>query len=96
MQQQTLPNRGCACGHRQVHTIQKVEKTVEITEAQYFDKIVDVPGVCQRQEPTIIMTAQKTVEVLQSQSDDQCRSITSCSAGNGPTQRCVHVIRAMP
>ena len=34
--------------HRQVATIQKVQRTVEITEAQYFDKIVD----CARRVPT--------------------------------------------
>ena len=39
---------------------------------------MDVPVVCQRQEP-IITTAQKTVEFPQVQSDDQCRRITSCS-----------------
>ena len=40
---------------------------------------MDVPGLCQRQEP-IITTDQKTVEVPQIQSEDLCRRVTSCSA----------------
>ena len=37
------------------------------------------PVVCKRQEP-IITTAQTTVGLLQIQSEDQCRRVTSCSA----------------
>ena len=76
----------CAAAREQQIQPLKERVQVEITEAQYFDKIVDVPGVCQRQEP-IITTNQKTVEVPQSQSEDQCRRVTNSSAGNGSTQR---------
>ena len=53
-------------------------ETTEIPQAQYFDKVMGVPSVCQRQEP-IITTAQKTVGIPQIQSEEQCRRVTSCS-----------------
>ena len=36
---------------RQMLTRQKVQKTVEVAQAQYIDRIVDVPVVSQRQLP---------------------------------------------
>ena len=47
---------------RQKPVIQKVQKTVEVSQVQYVDKIVDVPVLAQRQVP-VIQTVQKTVEV---------------------------------
>ena len=42
----------------------KVQKTMEVPQVQYIDKIVDVPVVAQRQVSTI-QTVQRTVEVPQ-------------------------------
>ena len=50
--------------HRQVPTIQKVQKTFEVPQGKYVDGMMDMPAVCQRQAP-IITTAQRTVEVCQ-------------------------------
>ena len=46
------------------------QEAVEAAQAQYIDRIVDVPVVLQRQVP-INTTAQKTVEVPQIQFLDQ-------------------------
>ena len=37
---------------RQVPTIQQVQKTEEVLQKQHVDKVVDVPAVLQRLEPT--------------------------------------------
>ena len=83
-QQQTLEQIVNVPVHTQTgpHDPERGEKA-EIPQAQYFDKFMDVPDVCQRQEP-IITTTQKTVEVPQSQSEDQCRRVTSTSAEMDP------------
>ena len=44
-----------------MQTIQKVQRTVEVPQVQYIDRVVDVPVVMQRQVPTI-QTVQKTVD----------------------------------
>merc|ERR1712066_778885 len=55
---------------RQVPSIQKIQKTVEVPQVQYVDRIVDVPVVKQRQVPAI-QKLQKTVEVPQVQYIDR-------------------------
>ena len=37
----------------QGQTIQRVQKTVEVSQVQFIDKVVDVPVVMQRKVPTI-------------------------------------------
>ena len=51
-------------------TIQQVQQTVEVPQVQHFDRIVDLPAVCQHQE-SIITIAQKTVEFPQAQFIDR-------------------------
>ena len=46
------------------------EELAEVPQAQYVDRVMDVPNVCRRQEQSIT-TAQKTVEVPQIQSLDR-------------------------
>ena len=51
---------------RQVPMNQKVQKTVDVPQVQYMDKIVGVPSVMQRQVSSILIV-QETVEVPQVQ-----------------------------
>ena len=50
---------------RQVSIIQKVQKTVEVPQTQFIDKVVDFPVHMQRQVPAV-QVAQKTVKELRS------------------------------
>merc|ERR1712083_199712 len=47
---------------RQVPSIQKVQRTVEVPQVQYIDRVVDVPVVKQRQVPSV-QVVQKPVTV---------------------------------
>merc|ERR1712209_380195 len=51
---------------RQVPTVQTVQKTVEVPQLQFIDKVVDIPVVAQRQIP-MVQTVEKTVEIPQLQ-----------------------------
>merc|ERR1712083_283732 len=55
---------------RQVPSIQKMGRTVEVPQIQYIDRVVDVPVVKQRQVPSI-QKVQRTVEVPQVQYIDR-------------------------
>ena len=55
---------------RQVPAIQKVQKTGEVPQVQYIDRIMDLPVVKRHLEPTI-QTEQKTAEVRDAQNLDQ-------------------------
>ena len=63
--EQQIQPRACGDTQTGIHNPDR-GVTAEIRQAQYFDKVIDVPGVCQRLEP-VITTAQKTTEVLQFQ-----------------------------
>ena len=50
--------------------MQTVQKTVEIPQVQFLDKVVDIPVVVQRQVP-MVQKVQKTLEVPQLQIIDK-------------------------
>ena len=54
---------------RQVPAIQKVQKTGEVPQVQYIDRIMDLLVVKRHLEPTI-QTEQKTAEVRHAQNLD--------------------------
>ena len=69
LQYEVLRNPDDACKMARVAS-EKVQKTVEVPQVQYIDKIADAPVVMQGQVPTI-QTVQKIVEVLQVQFIDR-------------------------
>merc|ERR1719284_1005822 len=50
--------------------VQTVQKTVEVPQLQFIDKVVDIPVVAQRQIP-MVQTVQKTIEIPQLQYVDK-------------------------
>merc|ERR1711916_74501 len=50
--------------------VQTVQKTVEVPQLQFIDKVVDIPVEAQRQIP-MVQTVQKTIEIPQLQYIDK-------------------------
>ena len=66
--------------------MQTVQKTVEIPQVQFLNKVVDIPVVVQRQVP-MVQKVQKTLEVPQLQFIDKVVDIPVVAQREIPMKR---------
>ena len=71
---------------RQVATIQRTQKTVEVPQMQYVGKFIDVPVLAQHRVPTV-RAVQKAVEVPQDQYRDRVANVRVVLQRQVPQER---------